>query len=59
MPFNDTDDNVPAGTLDDMFAVATRTANRGSDLAVAAGQVIAKRVALGMAAGRSSPGRRP
>ncbi len=47
MTFNE---KTAAGTLDGMFAVATRNAGRGGDLAVAAGQVIAKRVALGVAA---------
>lgn len=39
-----------AGKMGDMLALATRTAGSGSDLAIAAGQVIAKRVALGVAA---------
>ncbi|HBK04286.1 MAG TPA: hypothetical protein DDZ81_00295 [Acetobacteraceae bacterium] len=38
------------GTMSDMVALAKQTAGSGSDLAVAAGQVIAKRVALGVAA---------
>lgn len=43
--------NVPgAGTIGDVFAVATRNASRGGNLAIAASQVLAKRVALGMAA---------
>jgi hypothetical protein len=37
-------------TIDGVLAEASRTAGRGSDLALAAGQVIAKRVALGVAA---------
>jgi hypothetical protein len=43
--------NVPgAGTIGDVFAVATRNASHGGNLAIAASQVLAKRVALGMAA---------
>jgi O-methyltransferase involved in polyketide biosynthesis len=38
------------GTIGDMLAVATRNASTGGDLAITAGQVIAKRVALGIAA---------
>lgn len=38
------------GTVGEMVALARQTAGSGSDLAVAAGQVIAKRVALGVAA---------
>lgn len=38
------------GTISDMVALATQTAGNGGNLAVAAGQVIAKRVALGVAA---------
>jgi hypothetical protein len=37
-------------TIGDMVDLATRTAGSGSDLAIAAGQVVAKRVALGVAA---------
>ena len=36
--------------MGDMLSLATRTADSSSGLAIAAGQVIAKRVALGMAA---------
>jgi hypothetical protein len=39
-----------AATIGGVFAVATRNAESGSDLAMAAGRVIAKRVALGVAA---------
>jgi hypothetical protein len=38
------------GTIRDMMDLATRSAGSGNDLAIAAGQVIAKRVALGVAA---------
>ncbi len=38
------------GKIRDMLDLATRTAGSGNDLAIAAGQVIAKRVALGVAA---------
>lgn len=38
------------GAMNDMLALATRNAESGGELAIAAGQVIAKRVALGMAA---------
>jgi len=38
------------GTVRDMLDLATRTAGSSNDLALAAGQVIAKRVALGVAA---------
>ena len=38
------------GTIGDVFAVATRNACRSSDLVIATSQVIAKRVAIGMAA---------
>jgi len=38
------------GTIGDMLALATRTAGSGNDLAFAAGNVIAKRVALGVVA---------
>jgi hypothetical protein len=38
------------GPMNDMLALAARNAGHSNDLAVAAGQVIAKRVALGMAA---------
>jgi hypothetical protein len=37
-------------TIDHVIAAATQTAERGSDLAMAAGQIVAKRVALGVAA---------
>jgi hypothetical protein len=40
----------PMASLNGVMEVATRNANSGNDLAIAAGQVIAKRVALGMAA---------
>ncbi len=46
---NQIDSQAP-GTIGDMVALARHTAGSGSDLAVAAGQVIAKRVALGVAA---------
>ena len=49
MTSNQTDTGVP-GTIGDMVALARQTAGNGSDLAVAAGQVIARRVALGVAA---------
>jgi Leucine carboxyl methyltransferase len=39
-----------AGTIGDVFAVATRNTSRGGDLAIATSQVMAKRVAIGMAA---------
>jgi O-methyltransferase involved in polyketide biosynthesis len=39
-----------AGTIGDVFAVATRNACRSSDLVIATSQVMAKRVAIGMAA---------
>jgi len=39
-----------AGAIGDVFAVATRNAARGGDLVIATGQVMAKRMALGMAA---------
>jgi O-methyltransferase involved in polyketide biosynthesis len=43
--------HVPdADTIGDMFVVFTRNAGRGGDLAMASGQIVAKRVALGMAA---------
>jgi hypothetical protein len=38
------------GPISDMFALATRTAETGNDLAIGAGQIIAKRIALGWAA---------
>jgi hypothetical protein len=38
------------GTIGDMLDLATRTAGSSNDLAIAAGQVIARRVALGVAA---------
>ena len=38
------------GPISDMLALATRTADTGNDLAIGAGQIIAKRVALGLAA---------
>jgi Phasin protein len=37
-----------AGTIYDMFAEATRSAGRSNDLAIAAGQILTQRVALGM-----------
>jgi hypothetical protein len=43
--------NVPGtGTIGDMFAIATRNASTGGDLAITASQIVAKRVALGIAA---------
>ena len=39
-----------AGTIGDVFAVATRNACRSSDLVIATSQVMAKRVVIGMAA---------
>lgn len=42
--------NKQMTSLNGVLEVAKRNANNGNDLAVAAGQVIAKRVALGMAA---------
>lgn len=39
-----------AGTIGGAFAVATRNAGRGGDLAIASGQVVARRMALGIAA---------
>ena len=42
--------NEPGGPISDMLALATRTADTGNDLAIGAGQIIAKRVALGLAA---------
>jgi O-methyltransferase involved in polyketide biosynthesis len=39
-----------AGATGDVFAAATRNAARGGDLVMATGQVMAKRMALGMAA---------
>jgi O-methyltransferase involved in polyketide biosynthesis len=39
-----------AGTIGDVFAVATRNAGRCSDLVIATSQVMAKRVVIGMAA---------
>jgi hypothetical protein len=52
MTSNNTDRTDPPGngTIGDMLDLATRTAGSGNDLAIAAGQVIAKRVALGVAA---------
>jgi O-methyltransferase involved in polyketide biosynthesis len=38
-----------AGTIGDVFAVATRNACRGGDLVIATSQVMAKRVAIGIA----------
>jgi O-methyltransferase involved in polyketide biosynthesis len=38
------------GTIGDMFAIATRNASTGGDLAITASQIVAKRVALGIAA---------
>ncbi|HEY2132120.1 MAG TPA: hypothetical protein VGH36_03960 [Acetobacteraceae bacterium] len=43
-------DGSGAGGLGDMLALAAQTVGSGSDLAIAAGQVIARRVALGVAA---------
>jgi hypothetical protein len=37
-------------TIGDVFAMASRNASTGGDLAITAGQIIAKRVALGIAA---------
>jgi hypothetical protein len=42
--------NETSGQISDMLALATRTADTGNDLAIDAGQIIAKRVALGLAA---------
>jgi hypothetical protein len=43
--------SVPgAGTIGGVFGLAKQYAGRGGDLAIATGQVVAKRVALGMAA---------
>jgi hypothetical protein len=42
--------NETGGPISDMLALATRTADTGNDLAIDAGQIIAKRVALGLAA---------
>jgi hypothetical protein len=39
-----------AGTIGDVFATATRNASTGGNLAITASQIIAKRVALGIAA---------
>jgi O-methyltransferase involved in polyketide biosynthesis len=39
-----------AGTIGDVFAIARRNASTGGNLAITAGQIIAKRVALGIAA---------
>ena len=38
------------GTINDMLALAKQTADSSNDLAIAAGQIIAKRVALGVVA---------
>jgi hypothetical protein len=43
-------DGTGVATLSDMIALATQTAGSGNDLAIAAGQIIVKRVALGFAA---------
>lgn len=43
-------DRSRTDTIGDMLSLATRTAGSNSDLAIASGQVIAKRVALGVAA---------
>jgi hypothetical protein len=43
-------DGSAAGMISEMLALATRTAGSGNDLAVGAGQIIFKRVALGLAA---------
>ena len=42
--------NETGGPISDMLALATRTADSGNDLAIGAGQIIAKRVGLGLAA---------
>jgi hypothetical protein len=42
--------NETGGPISDMLALATLTADTGNDLAIGAGQIIAKRVALGLAA---------
>jgi hypothetical protein len=42
--------NEPRDLISGMLALATRTADTGNDLALDAGQIIAKRVALGLAA---------
>jgi O-methyltransferase involved in polyketide biosynthesis len=39
-----------AGTIGNVFAIATRNASTGGNLAITAGQIVAKRVALGIAA---------
>lgn len=46
---NETDGST-AGMISEMLALATRTAGSGNDLAIGAGQIIAKRIALGLAA---------
>jgi hypothetical protein len=45
-----TSTDAPTATIGGVLAVATRNAGSSSDIAVAAGQVIARRVALGVAA---------
>ncbi len=42
--------NETGGPISDMLDLATRTADTGNNLAIGAGQIIAKRVALGFAA---------
>lgn len=42
------DDSTDVDTIGSMLAEATRSAGRGNDLAVAAGKIVEKRVALGM-----------
>jgi hypothetical protein len=43
-------DEASAGTIDTMLALAARSVDNGNDLAIGAGQVVAKRVALGVVA---------
>jgi O-methyltransferase involved in polyketide biosynthesis len=42
------DDQTEVGTISGMFAEATRSVGRSNDLALAAGQIVTQRVALGM-----------
>jgi hypothetical protein len=42
--------NETGGPISDVLALATRTADSGNDLAIGSGQIIAKRVSLGLAA---------
>jgi hypothetical protein len=50
MTSNNDGDRPGKGTIGDMLDLAARTAGNGNQLAIAAGQVIARRVALGVAA---------